>query len=69
MVAAIETSRKMASILCQNGFKNLVFCLKPQNIVHFGPYDLVQSSPVGSQNTYQIMYRETLEFEYQRLQR
>ena len=26
--------------------KNLGFCQKPQNFVHFGPYDLVQISPV-----------------------
>ena len=32
--------------------KNLGFCPKPQNFVHFGPYDLVQISPVCGPNTY-----------------
>ena len=48
--------------------KNLGFCSKSQNFVHFGPYDLVQISPVCGPNTYQIMYRETLEFQCQHLQ-
>ena len=50
-------------------FKNLGFSSKPQNFVHFGPYDLVQISPVCGPNTYQIINRESLEFQFQHLQR
>ena len=32
-------------------FKKLGFCPKPQNFVHFRPYDLVQILPVCGQNT------------------
>ena len=43
-------------------FKSLGFCPKPQNFVHFGPYDLVQILPICGPLTYQIMYRESQEF-------
>ena len=42
--------------------KNLSFCPKAQNFGNFGLYDLVKISPVCSPNTFQIMYREILEF-------
>ena len=42
MAAATKTSCKMASILRQKWFKNLGFCLKLQNFLHFGLCDLVQ---------------------------
>ena len=53
----------MASTLSQKWLT--IFCQKAQNFVYFGPYDLVQISPACSPNTDQIMYRETLAFQYQ----
>ena len=53
----------MASALCQKWLT--IFGQKAQNFVQFGPYDFVQISPTCSQNTYQIMYGETLDFQCQ----
>ena len=60
---------KWRQLILKNGFKNLGFCPKSQNSVHFRPYDLVQISPECGPNTYQIMYKETFEFQCQHLQR
>ena len=38
---------------------------KAKNFVYFGPYDFVQILPACGPNTYQIMYGETLDFQYQ----
>ena len=46
-----------------------MFCEKADNFVHFGPYDLVQTSVGCCPNTYQIMYGETYESPCQHLQR
>ena len=53
----------------KNDFRKLVFCEKAQYFVHFGLNDFVQILPAGVQNTYQIMYGETLDFQCQNLQR
>ena len=51
----------MVSTPCQKWFsKTRVFCQKAQNFVHFGAFDLVQISLACGQNTYQIMYGESL---------
>ena len=39
---------------------------KTQNFVYFVPCDFVQISPACGLNTYQIMYGETLDFQFQR---
>ena len=49
------------------GFKKIGFLSKkPQNLVHFGPYDLVQISQSGGPKIYQIMCGETLDLQCQR---
>ena len=50
-------------MLCQNG--EPFFCQKAQNCVYFRIQDFVQISPACGPNTYQIMYGETLDFQYQ----
>ena len=42
--------------LSKKVLKNSGFCSKALNCVHFGPYDLVQTSLECSSNTYQIMW-------------
>ena len=57
----------MASTLCQKWLT--IFCQKkPQNFKKLGPYDFVQILPVWGPNTYQIIYRETLDFQCQHQQ-
>ena len=56
----------MASILCQNLLT--ILCQKAQNFVWLGPYDFVQFSPACGPNIYQVMYRETLDFQCQHQQ-
>ena len=63
IVSATEKSYKMASTLCQNGLKELVFSSNSSNFVHFGPHDLVQISQACNTNAYQKMYEETLDFQ------
>ena len=44
LVSATETFFKMAStLLPKMVFKNLIFCQKTQNFVHFGQYGLIQT--------------------------
>ena len=70
MVAATKkVLQNGVNSLSKIGLKNLGFCQKPQNCVHFEPHDLFQISPIFGPNTYQIIYRETLEFRCQHLQR
>ena len=47
---------------------NSVYGQKAQKFIHFGPYDLIQITPVCSSNTYQIMYGETADIRCQHLQ-
>ena len=57
-----------STLLSKMVFKNLIFCQKAQNFVHFRQYGLVQISPACGPGTYQIMYGETLDFQCQHLQ-
>ena len=56
----------MASTLCQKLL--IIFCPKAHNFVWFRQYDFVQIPPAYGPNTYQIMYRETLDFQCQHQQ-
>ena len=43
----------MVATLCRKCFlKTWILVQKPQNLVHFGPYDLLQNSPVCGPNTF-----------------
>ena len=42
-----------------------IFCQKAQNLEYFVPYNFVQISAACGPNTYQIMYGETLDLQYQ----
>ena len=59
-------SLKMASTLCQKLLT--IFCQKAPNFVWFGPCNFVQILPACGPNTYQIVYGETLDFQYQHQQ-
>ena len=53
----------------QNGVKLshkwlTTFCQKAQSFVYFLPNDFVQISAACGQNTYQILYGETLDFRF-----
>ena len=67
IVSATETSYKTASTqrFVSSGFKNSV-SVKKLKIVYI--YDLVLISPAYGANTYQIMYVETFDFIYCKLE-
>ena len=56
---------KWRPLFVKNDFKNPRFCQKAPNFVYFGPYNFVQILPACRPNTYQIMYGETLDFQWQ----
>ena len=61
IVSVTETSSKMASTLAQIWLT--ILCQEAQYFVYIGLYDCVQISPACGQNTYQIIYGKTLDFQ------
>ena len=69
MVAATKPFAKWRQLFVKNGLKKLGFLSKTSIFHTFWNIRLVQILPVCSPNTYETIYRETLEFQCQHLQR
>ena len=58
---ATETSSKMASTLCQNGYKHPFFYQKAQIFIQFGPYDFVRMSLAYGTTIFFFFFKECME--------
>ena len=61
----INVFQNDVNVLSKLVLKMRVFWQKAQNFAYFEPYDFVQILPACGPNAYQIMYRETIDLQYQ----